>query len=595
MVRRQQSSSASHDIGIRSTWYLSLLLVVFAVIIVRMFYWQVIKGAELQAQAEDQYRRSLVKSGSRGRILTSEGNVLVANRTVYRAFAQPHIIDQDPQSLADQLYPLLLPSLRAYEAASSSAEQETVASTFRASLIAKLTKKDARWVSLATNVPEETKTRIAALRIAGLGFDAYETRSYPEGSMAAHVVGFVGKNEHGEDTGYFGVEGALDQELKGRNLETTIFADALGQALDAEKIIEATELDGRDVRLTIRRDLQNIAEQRLKQGMEQYGAQAGEIVIMEPATGKVLALAAAPSFEPRLFFRTDPALFQNPSLTKLYEPGSTFKLLTVSAGLDLGQITPDTECTACSGPRVFGKYTLRTWNDQYTPNISIRQGLAKSDNTAMIFVAEKVGADQMKSYVQSFGISEPLHIDLQGDRKTPLPQRWGPVELATISFGQGISTTSLQLVRAVGAIANHGVLMRPLIVESVTNTQSSTTNVTQPVEERQVISPATATTVTRMMIEAAQQGEAQWTASKTHTIAGKTGTSQVAASGGYLKDTTIASYVGFAPPSQPKFVMLVKLEGPTSSIWAAETAAPLWYQTVHDVFLALGIPPDREQ
>jgi cell division protein FtsI/penicillin-binding protein 2 len=222
----------------------------------------------------------------------------------------------------------------------------------------------------------------------------------------------------------------------------------------------------------------------------------------------------------------------------------------------------------------------------------MRDALAKSDNVAMIYAAETMGAETFTSYLKKFGIGERIHIDLQDDTTTPFPSKWGEVELATASFGQGISTNSLQMVRAVGAIANQGILVRPKIIYSVTDHQTGQEIVTPPKEERQVVSAETARTVTEMMVNAARSGEAQWVFSDTHTIAGKTGTSQIPIPGGYKEDATIASFIGFAPIDNPQFVMLVKLVEPQSSPWAAETAAPLWYQIASRLFLLLNIPPD---
>lgn len=594
MTRRVEHLDTESALHSRSRIYLFAISILFLIILSRLFYWQIVKGSDLQAEAEAQYRRSSTKTGSRGLILTADGNVLVTNKNVYRAFAQPQSLEQDPATLTKLLTPLLLKEYEPYKDASGEAEQKIVAAEFEKNILEKLSKKDSKWVSLVTNVPESIKDEIVSLHLHGVGFDPIEIRNYPEASMAAQLTGFVGKNEDGEDTGYFGIEGGLDQELKGRQLKTTVLTDALGQQLTAEQRTQTSNLNGRDVTLTIRRDLQHLAETKLKEGMTKYGARAGEIIIMEPNTGKIMALATAPSYDQSAFYKYDPSLYHNPSLGSLYEPGSTFKLLTVAAGLEEKLISPDTQCTSCSGPRVFGQYTIRTWNDEYSPGITMTDALAKSDNTAMIFIAEKLGVDRMKKYLELFGIGEPLHIDLQGDVATPVPQRWGPVELATISFGQGISVNSLQLVRAVATIANKGVMMRPQIVAGVSDPASGQFIKTDATTERTVISPETAHTLTKMMIESAQHGEAQWTVSRSHTVAGKTGTSQVAQAGGYDEDQTIASFIGFAPPEKPQFVMLVKLIGPTSSIWAAETAAPLWYATADDLFLALNIPPDRE-
>lgn len=568
---------------------------IFGVLVVlsRLFYWQVMQGERLQAAANDQYERHFTSKGERGNILTADGYTLVSNERVFRMFAQPQLLTLEPAAVAAILAPIVVPDLLEYQVASDSADRAQFTTTVTQQLQKKLENKGTKWTSLVTTVSQKTKNQITELKLKGIGFDTYEKRYYPEASMAAHLTGFVGKDDDGNDIGYFGIEGALEEELKARSQKMTIMADAFGLPLPSEQEPKPVMLDGQEITLTIRRDIQNLAEQKLAAGIERYQAEAGEVVILEPKTGAILALAVSPSYDQRHFFRYPSKNYINSSLNSLYEPGSTFKILTVAAGIDAGVITPETECDSCAGPRTFGKYTIRTWNDSYNPRINMTNGLAKSDNTAMIFIAEKLGADKLKNYLQAFGIGEAIHLELQGDRKTPFPAKWGPVELATISFGQGISTTTLQLARAISAIANNGTMMRPRIIKSVTNwTNGQTTNL-DPIAERQVISPATAQTVTKMMIESAGHGEAQWTASRTNWIAGKTGTSQIATKGGYEEDKTMASFVGFAPPDNPQFVMVVKLLAPQSSPWAAETAAPLWYNISKDLFLLLNIPPDR--
>jgi cell division protein FtsI/penicillin-binding protein 2 len=404
----------------------------------------------------------------------------------------------------------------------------------------------------------------------------------------------VGKNDTGEDTGYFGIEGALNKELEPRTRTSRFLTDALGALLGNDTTINTQSLDGRDAVLTIRRDVQFLLEQELKKGVERYGALSGEVIILEPKTGNILGMSSWPSYDPAKYYDFETSLYKNPSLANVYEPGSTFKVLTVSAGIDTGAVTPDTTCPVCASARQIGKYTLKTWNDEYTPDITIRDALAQSNNVAMIYVAEQVGKDTFIDYLKKFGIGEPLHLDLQDDTATPFPDKWGEVELATRSFGQGISVNSLQMVRAVSAIANQGIMMRPKILEKVIDHQSGKEITIPPTEERQVISSKTAQTVTEMMINSAKHGEAQWIFSKTHTIAGKTGTSQIPIAGGYKPDATIASFIGFAPASNPQFVMLVKLTEPQTSPWAAETAAPLWYRIAEKLFLLLNVPPDSE-
>lgn len=564
-------SSSSTDVGERR-WFL-IVGVLLALVIVRLGYWQIFRHNDLKTQAEAQYRRTITSDGTRGTIWTADGYPLVINESRFRLFAQPFRIEGDPSVLAQQLC-TLLPELQ----------------TECGKLATDLSNSESKWKYLAQDLSEAQRASISALKEPGIGFEEFEVRSYPQASMAAHLIGFVGKNDEGADTGYFGIEGALENELRGREDTRTVLTDALGYQLSPEDV-RTTRLRGRDVILTIRRDVQELAESQLKYGMERYGAKSGEIIIIDPENGDILALANAPSFNPKETGSSPPEAFINRSLSDVYEPGSTLKVLTVAAGLNEGVITPETSCTNCSGPRQIAGYSIKTWNDVYQPGITMTEALEKSDNTAMIFIAERLGSDKLRSYLKKFGLGEPIGVELQGDRTTPFPTQWGPVELATISFGQGVSTTSLQLVRAVTTIARGGEMVRPRIIKA---TRDESDQETPVVTGEQVISPETATTMKTMMIAAAEHGEAQWVYSKKFRAAGKTGTSQIAEGGSYNPDKTIASFIGFSPPENPKFVMLVKLVEPQSSPWAAETAAPLWYRVADQLHMLLNIPYEAE-
>jgi cell division protein FtsI (penicillin-binding protein 3) len=562
-------------------------------IIGRLFYWQVIKGGTLQAEAQAQYQRTRILQGQRGQVFTADNYLLVGNQPTYRLFVEPKLIDQAPNTLSALLTPLLLNDLESYQEATETAQKEIISTELGQTLEGKLNQSNQKWVSLMAKVSQPTKQKIDDLKLKGLGFDQYYTRWYPEASLAAQITGFVGKDKEGEDIGYFGVEGALEQELKARPSVSTQEKDALGWHLLGSNLEKTANPNGRDITLTIRRDIQQIAEAELKKGMEKYSPKSGEVIIMEPSTGKILALASFPQYEQQRFYKFEPELYKNPSFSSNYEPGSTFKTITVAAGIDAGVIKPETECPICDQARVIGKYTIKTWNNEYHPNTTMTQALAKSDNTAMMYITDLLGADTFVQYLKAFGLGTRTYAEIQEDTAAPFPQKWGPVELATASFGQGISVTSMQLIKAVSAIANQGVMMRPMIVEKASEPDLEREVITQPTIERAVIKPATAHTVTEMMITAASAGEAQWISSKTHTIAGKTGTSQVAVDGKYDPDKTIATFIGFAPPDKPRFIMLVKLVEPQSSPWAAETAAPLWYQIANKLFLLLNIPPDH--
>jgi len=569
----------------RAVWFLVCVYITFGAIVARLFFWQIIKHQELEAVAQAQYQRTVLQTGKRGDVFFANGDPLITNIESYRLFAQPHLIaDENKLALAEKLAKILI-KLEPEESTDS-------LNNLEAELLKKLTKPKVKWISLYQPVDTETKAAIEAIGEKNLGFDSYYQRFYPEASMAAHLTGFVGKNSQGDDVGYFGLEGNLQHELQPRSVTDHIVADATGVSIEQDQL-NAHYLDGRNVTTSIERNIQYTIEKQLKAGLEKYGAEAGEIIVTQPQTGKILALAATPNFDPNDFYQYDSQSYINPALSSLYEPGSTFKILTVATGIDAGVLTPDTVCTKCAGPRQFGQFTLKTWNEEYHPNITMTEALAKSDNVAMIFAAELIGSTTFRDYLQKFGIGKSIGLDLQGDVNTPFPDSWVPVELATASFGQGIVTTSLQLVQAVGAIANRGQLMQLQILNSVYDPTTQTEIKVEPKTLTQVVKPETARQVTEMMVNAAVHGEAQWTYHPDHSVAGKTGTSQVANESGYDSSKTIASFIGFAPADDPQFLMFVKLVAPQTSPWAAETAAPLWYATADDLYLLLNIPPDK--
>ncbi|MBT3249985.1 MAG: penicillin-binding protein 2 [Candidatus Pacebacteria bacterium] len=591
------SRSRSKSLPVSNRNKAAILIIYFGLlsILVKLFYWQVIQGSWLKTAANNQYQRTLTQQGKRGQIFTSDKHLLVGNISKYRLVAYPQLLTEDPVKISKLINPIIIDDYQPYQESTESAKREELMDELEEALEQKLNRKEAKWVSLLNNLAEETKSEIEALNITGLDFEDALVRFYPEASMAAHLTGFVAKDEAGQDVGYFGVEGALNKELSGKKRRITLTADALGFSLLGQKKPPLNSNQGRDVVLTIRRDLQSLIETELKKGMEHYGAKSGEVLILQPQTGKILALAAEPKFDQEKYYQYDPYLYKNPLLIDLFEPGSIMKTLTVAIGIDTESITSETECPRCDGPVAIGKYSIKTWNDEYHPKIKMSDALAKSDNTAMVFVAEEVGSDVFEKYLQNFDIGEELGVDLYGDSDTPFPQKWGPIELATRSFGQGISTTSLQIAKAVSAIANHGQLMQIRAIDSVINPDGKEISV-EPRKIRQVISDKAAQQTTEMMVHAAQSGEAQWIYSKTHTVAAKTGTSQIPAEdGGYKENATIATFIGFAPPENPQFLMLVKLVEPQSSPWAAETAAPLWYKIAEKLFLSLNIPPDHQE
>ncbi|MEN8253573.1 MAG: penicillin-binding protein 2 [Patescibacteria group bacterium] len=573
---------------IRSHILQSSIYLGFIIILLRLFYWQIIKGDELNEIATRQYERLDISEASRGSIFTSDGYLLVGNQPVYRLFAEKNLLENNPKQISQLLTPLILTNDRPYKLASQAAKKEIIEENTKKNIKEKLEKTEKNWIGLRHNISEELKQEIENLQIKGLGFDKYEKRFYPEASLAAHVTGFVGKNKIGEDLGYFGIEGALNNELKPYSRKHTSLTDALGLKLLFKSNSNSSAIDGRDVSTTINRNVQVLIEEELKAAVLRYEAKSGEVIVMDPKSGKILGMASFPSYDQELFYKYDTSLYKNPSLSENYEPGSTFKAITIAAGIDSKAIKENSKCDSCDKARKIGKYTIKTWNDEYHPDIDMKEALAISDNTAMIFAAEKIGTEKFLKYIKNFGIGNEIGIDLQEDSGTPFSDKWGPVELATRSFGQGIVINSMQLVRAIASIANDGKMMKPQIIEKVLDKKNNQEILVEPKKVMQVISKESAHTVKKMLAYTVEKSLPSLAKKRSYSVAGKTGTSQIANdSGGYKEDGTIASFIAFSPVDKPKFIMLVKLNEPSTSPWGAETAAPLWFKIADKLQLLL--------
>ena len=553
----------------------SFFLLLGLAIIIRLFYWQVLASESLSELAQTQHFSHDTIPANRGEIYTSDGFPIVQNQTAYTVYAYLPELDTPVAQLADLLGPLL-PASPATQATQLQNQLDAGTS----------------WIPLARRISQSVKAAIDNLRLPGIGFDLTPVRSYPEASAAAHVLGFLGLNETGQPQGYFGLEGFYDLELRGRPGRLIQEKDAAGRPIPVSQTTGFASQNGRNLKLHLNRAIQLKVEELLELSIARYGAVSGEVAIMEPKTGAIIALAAWPKYDPLHYADFDSYLFKNPFISNTYEPGSTFKVLVMAGALDAGAVDPDTRCDICDGPLRIDKYTIKTWDNNYHPHIDMTEIIQRSDNIGMVFVGRKLGRDRLLEYLDKFGIGHPTGIDLQEETSPQLrPQKtWNEVDLATASFGQGIAVTGIQMLTAVSAIANRGELVEPHLVNQVVG---ETTITIPPKTIRRVISKGTAQVITDMMVNAVNSGEAQWTKIKGYKIAGKTGTAQIPVAGHYDEEKTIASFVGFAPADNPKFAMLVKLREPQSSPWAAETAAPLWMSLARFLLLYYNIPPQN--
>ncbi len=557
-------------------------LLCFLLLISKLFIWQIIKGEDLSSSAKGQYQVGQVMEAPRGNILAADGSLLVMRRDAWLLFAEPPNLKEKPEKIAEKLAPLL---------AIDPTNKDEVFNKFQA-LNSLLSKKGSLWIPLEHKLSTEVRGNIEALGFSGLGFEKEEDRYYPEASVAAQLLGFVGKNEEGGNVGYFGLEGYYDLTLSGKKGYREGDKDAKGIPILLGNFKESSALSGVDLITTVDKTVQLAIEKKLKEGIEKYGAIGGSVVVMNPKSGKILGMASYPSFDPRKYNEYGDSYFKNPVISDTFEPGSIFKVLIMASALDAKAVKPDTICDICSGPLKVDKYEIETWDNKYYPDSTITDVILHSDNVGMAFVGQKLGADTLYDYLDKFGIGKETGIDLQGEVSIPLRKKgtWNIVDLATATFGQGVAVTSIEMIRAVAGVANDGMMPTPFVVSALKG-EGWQEEIRTKAER--VISESAAEEMTAMMVNAAKNGESKWTSLRGFSVAGKTGTAQIPIAGHYDPKSTNASFIGFSPAVNPKFIMLVTLNKPESSQWASETAAPLWYSIAKDLFLYFGIQPEN--
>ncbi|MGD8744361.1 MAG: penicillin-binding protein 2 [Candidatus Woesebacteria bacterium] len=555
----------------------------FALLLARLFYWQLIKGEELSEAARSQQELGFSVSAPRGNILTNDLSWIAARGESWLVFAELPRLKDSIDEVADKLAPLFLEEDEKEGKDALLEEANRLKTT--------LSREEVVWVPLKHNVSPETKEKIEELEMAGIGFEYEEKRVYPEASSAAHLLGFVGKDEQGKNKGYFGVEGYYDLILSGSPGYVSRDSDALGLPILTSDSKVLLAQSGVDLITHLDKAVQLTIEEKLKKAIEVYQASAGSVIVMDPKNGGIYGMANYPSYDPSEYYKYSDEYFLNPVVSSSFEPGSVFKIFVMAAALDAKVIEPETVCEICSGPLKVDKYYIETWDSKYYPNSTMTDVIVHSDNVGMAYVGKRLGSGMLYDYLDRFGIGELTKIDLQGEMTPHLRERdeWKEIDLVTASFGQGVAVTPIQLVKAASAIANDGVMVTPRVVDKI-----KVDNWVEEVKEFQkerVVSKETTDEITAMMAQAAKEGEAKWTHLRGFKVAGKTGTAQIPIAGHYDDEKTIASFIGFAPYDDPEFVMLVTLREPKSSPWASETAAPLWYSIAQDLFLYFGIQP----
>jgi len=525
----------------------------FGVLVFNLYHLQIAEGGLYAAKAESQYRLAGFFEPERGSIYFTDKNgnriPAVLNKDYPVIFAVPKQIS-DPKATAQAIAGMLR------------LDEETVRR--------KLAKPGDAYELLATKVSDAVVEQMNSMDLEGVYVEREQFRFYPFGKLASHVLGFVGPSDRDEEIkGRYGIERAYDGYLRGKIIEGSD-----GRFSDRE--------NGEDFVLTIDRNIQAQAEELIEKLAVDHRAAGGSVIVEEPATGKILALANYPTFDPNAYGESPVSSFLNPAVESIYEPGSVFKVFTMAAGIDSGSITPETTFTDTGSLTMNGR-TIRNASDKVYGTVTMMQVIENSINTGAAFAARTTGRETFYRYLELFGFDEKTGLELPGEIRGQLAnlgEHAREINLATASFGQGVAVTPLQLIAAVSALANHGVLMKPYLVEG-----------DGPTVVRAVVSRETASKVTRMMISAVRK--ANVADIPNYTVAGKTGTAQVPdfKRGGYT-DAYIHNYVGFVPASEPRFVILIKLDEPVGPPLAALTVVPAFRELAQFILNYLNIPPD---
>jgi cell division protein FtsI/penicillin-binding protein 2 len=548
-----------------------------ALIMFRMFNLQVVNHAHYSAIAAGQHGSDQVLQPTRGEIYfngNGQDPVLAAtNITLSTVFAVPREVTDDTATAA-----------KLYEILGMTIEE-----------VKDKIKGDGGYSAIKKQVTDEQVKQIKELGLVGIYQEPETVRYYPGNNLAAHILGFLGFRGT-ERVGQYGIEGNFNSALAGSAGIMGIETDSAGRWITFASRNLAPAEDGQDIYLTIDAAVQYKAQEVLKKTVAEHGATGGSVIIMNPKTGAVMAMANNPDFDPNTYNMVpDLSHYVNTALSLDYEPGSIFKPITMAAAINERKVTPDTVYEDL-GFVEMDEFKIRNSDGEAHGMQTMTQVLEKSLNTGMIFVEQQLGHSKFRDYVHRFGFGKKTGIELPNEILGNLDnlEKKSDIFFATSSYGQGHTVTPLQITTAYTALANAGKLMKPYIVQKVVHSNGRE-EITEPEKVEQVIEPSTAAQVTAMMVNVVENGHGKRAAVPGYYIAGKTGTAQVPYKdrAGYEPGKTIGSFVGYGPVDNPQFVMLVRIDNPQGVRFAESTAAPAFGEIASFILNYLQVPPSR--
>ncbi len=556
-------------------WVILLVTVAaFSAILTRLFYLQVLRHGELAQKAERQHQKSVLLEPARGNIYDRAGRELAVSIDMVSIYGMISSIDNIPYTI------------KRLSSALGKEERDLQ------NILKERTKEGKNFVWLARKMPPSITEKVKTMKIKGIGYVTEGQRFYPKKHLSANVLGIAGLDNRGLE----GVELRYDKYLRGDRESLLIERDALGKVVFANTFNHFGPFQGHNVVLTIDEVIQYISEKGLEEAIERSGARGGVIIVMNPKTGEILSLALKPGFNPNNIDFYKPEDRRNKAITDIYEPGSTFKVITAAAALEEKLVRPDDIINCENGViRVAGSAI----HDPFPQSLlTFQDVIVKSSNVGVVKVGLRIGEERFHRYVRSFGFGERTGIDLPGESQGILRSvdRWSRRSLSTISIGQEIAVTPLQLITAISAIANGGWLVRPYVVSEINDPAGRVIKKNSPEIVRRVISAGTSRTMTRILAKVTEKGgTAEKAAIPGYTVAGKTGTAQKIdpKTRKYSKDSFVSSFVGYAPAEDPAIAILVMIDEPKGVSWGGSVAAPVFRNIAGQVLNYLKIPPEK--
>ena len=549
---------------------LLLMLAGFGIILFRLVTLQVLQAAELTARADRQHQKSVTLEGARGTVIDRHGKVLAMNVEVPSIFGVPTSLD-NPANAARFLSPVL---------------------HIRREEIEKKLRQEKHFVWLARKIEPEQGHRLEQLSIDGIGMVMEGRRFYPKGPLLAHVLGFVGM----DGTGLEGLERRYETQLHGEKRMTILQRDALGRTVFPKGLREQVPAAGHALTLTIDEVIQYIAEKELEQAVDHSRAKSGTIIVLEPQSGAILAMAVSPRFDPNAVAALTADRWRNRALTDTYEPGSTMKVVVAAAALEERVMMPGSMLFGENGRMTVASTTIH--DHEKLGWMTFAEMIQKSSNIGAAKTGMLLGESRLYRYLQAFGFGQRTDVDLPGEVAGLLKssREWGRRSLASISMGQEVGVTPLQMVSAVAAIANDGVLMKPYVVSGMRDQKGQLVKETFPHVKRRVVSPATARTLTTILEGVVTSGTGTKAAIPGFRVAGKTGTAQKVdpRTGAYSSALSVGSFVGFVPADSPRLAMIVVIDEPQGEAWGGVVAAPVFRRVGEQVLTYLGVSRDDQ-